>query len=226
MSIKKNRELMFEQIKRLKGELKESVNEARAKSSMLLQAKGTNIEGVKLTDKQKKRLLGIYKMLNHGGQRNFDKTPISKLKSAYSEFLGESVNEAETDGMSQDLIKKIEVVIKKGLGINKLAGVSGPHRSRYVGKREYFFRIGKPSVSLHYGPTQIIVTKQISNFEGYDDYYTAAIDLGGMMGDDWKGYGRKQYTTEAELLKAIYNMAKKHKDKLTFVMDGKSYLKQ
>ena len=78
---------MVEQIKQLRGELKESVNEERAKSSRLLQANVPNIEGVKLTDKQKETLLRIYKMLNFSGQRIFDKTPISKLKSAYSEFL-------------------------------------------------------------------------------------------------------------------------------------------
>jgi len=130
------------------------------------------------------------------------------------------LNEAETDGMSKDLIKKIEVVIKKGLGINKLADVSGPAKSRRMGELNYFFKIGSPSIALHYGPTQINVTKQISSIKGYDDWYTAAIDMG-----SWE-HGKKQYTTEAELLKGIYNMVKKNKDELTFVINGKSYLQQ
>ena len=127
----------------------------------------------------------------------------------------ESVNESE---IPRSLVNKIEVVIKRALGLKKLSKVSGPHKSRVSGELTYFFKIGDVPYAHPNGPTRIRVIKQISYFEGYDDYYTTSIDLSA-HNDDYKGYGEKQYTSDAELLKAIYNMAKKEKDTLTFKGD-------
>ena len=130
------------------------------------------------------------------------------------------LNEANEE-MSSSLVKKIEVVIKRALGLKKLSKVSGPHKSNVSGELTYFFTIGDVPYAYHYGPTIIQVIKQISHFEGYDDYYRAGIALGGMMSDDYGGYGdwTNKIYSEAELLKAIYNMAKKEKEKLTFKGD-------
>lgn len=160
MSIKKNRNLMVEQIKRLRAELKESVNEDRY---------------VGVTDDEIRKSIEDRKKW------------------------------AEKNGIQKDLIKKIEVVIKRALGISKINKIIGPNQSRFVGELNHYFDIGK------WGAT-IEVTKQTRLWQGENDYYKAGIILPG-KDNDYKEYRRKyRYKSEAELLKGIFNMLKKEKE--------------
>ena len=228
MSIKKNRELMFEQIKRLRGELKESVNENKEAYLHIIKHGGKVRYLHSVHDNPK---MGGQLFPEKGAKEYLMKQPnikvmkwVQKGSSPNADYeLKESVNEEETKGISKDLMKKIEVVIKRGLGLKKLREVIGPIDDGAISNiSKAIFEIGQSTIGG--GVFRIEVIKFLGR-----PIYKAQIDIistsdYGLYG--YGGYGRNKYSNEADLLKAIFNMVKKEKDRLTAVYNGKSYLKQ
>ena len=236
---------MVEQIKRLRGELKESVSKAHRLFEATVEADAINPNdsnflkflknnNIKITKKVKQKGSGVFVpplLITMQGERS----DLEKVLRKYWDGEGiddihESVNEApvsddeirksienqkkwiEENGIPKDLMKKIEVVIKRALGISKIKKISGPHKSRVINQIIYFFTIGDRG-------TDIKVTKHINSFKGRDDYwYKASINLQSPMsyeGEDYMKYKDKyNYKSDAELLKGIFNMVKNEKEKI------------
>lgn len=217
MSIKKNRELMVEQIKRLRGELNEVGKSELYKVGETIKLK----KGIGYWDVTQYPYGGDFQRLSKetiatvvDGMVKYPNREVratitvnGKTRTIVVSSIGikESVNEAETKDISKDLIKKIQVVIKKGLGTKNLPSVH---------------HVGADNDDIYFAYGDGIAVRVINNGESntkyvfgepFEDEYTVAIESKDKQ--DYKGYGDERHNRgEAALLKAIYNMVRKEKN--------------
>ena len=204
MSIKKNRELMNEQIKRLRGELKESVNE---KYDGPMTIKVPADEKLKIgsiiraEDEQGKSILAkVVKYSGKGkrGTNHYIVEPVKGAAKTWKQLYGESVNEAKLNESSDEaLTDKEQEMVRKAL--ERATGVrvdSETTQTRYDAGTSDFLFAGGDEMMLYIG-------------FGDDDGYYVSIDTY----DDQIAF--ESTTDFKSALKAAVKMAKKHKKRLT-----------
>jgi len=113
----------------------------------------------------------------------------------------ESVNEGKFE---PNFAKKIEAILKRELGVNKLE-VTGPRTGRVMNRQSYYFHIPNPT---HW----VVVQKSQYGGPYPDDYYVA---LTNSLGQEKEETVVDHITDENVVLKTVSALAKKYKKQLT-----------
>ena len=117
----------------------------------------------------------------------------------------ESVSESVTEGKFEpNFAKKIEAILKRELGVNKLE-VTGPRTGRVMNRQSYYFHIPNPT---HW----VVVQKSQYGGPYPDDYYVA---LTNSLGQEKEETVVDHITDENVVLKTVSALAKKYKKQLT-----------
>ena len=176
-------------------QLGESVNEA--KFYAFFNNKKHEIEGKDLLDAKQKAITML-------------KVPKSKVgllaivnanEHDKGSFRYESVNEGKFE---PNFAKKIEAILKRELGVNKLE-VTGPRTGRVMNRQSYYFHIPNPT---HW----VVVQKSQYGGPYPDDYYVA---LTNSLGQEKEETVVDHITDENVVLKTVSALAKKYKKQLT-----------
>jgi hypothetical protein len=119
----------------------------------------------------------------------------------FGKQLGESVTEGKFE---PNFAKKIEAILKRELGVNKLE-VTGPRTGRVMNRQSYYFHIPNPT---HW----VVVQKSQYGGPYPDDYYVA---LTNSLGQEKEETVVDHITDENVVLKTVSALAKKYKKQLT-----------